>query len=73
MLTKLNKPKDDPKEGEPKWWKEYEDVFPKELRDLPSPQELVHEIELFLGIQPITRLPYKMSLSKALELKHQLN
>ena len=52
---------------------EYDDVFIEELIDLPPPQELVHEIELLLGTQPIAKSSYKMSLSKALELKHQLN
>ena len=35
--VKLNKPEDKPKEGEPGWLIEYDDVFPKELTDLPPP------------------------------------
>ena len=34
---KLNKPKGKPKEGEPRWLTEYDDVFPVELTDLPPP------------------------------------
>ena len=34
---------------------------------------MVHEIELILGAQPIAKAPYKMSPSKALELKSKLN
>ena len=33
--VKLNKPKGEPKEGEPKWLTEYNDVFPEELTHLP--------------------------------------
>ena len=33
----LDKPINPPSIGEPKWLKEYEDVFPKELTDLPPP------------------------------------
>ena len=71
--VKLNKPEGKPKEGEPEWLKEYIDVFPEELTNLPPPWELVHEIELLPGAQPIARSSYKMSLSEALELKQQLN
>ena len=33
--VKLNKPEDEPKEGEPEWLTEYKDVFTEELTDLP--------------------------------------
>ena len=69
----LNKPSSLPNEGDPEWLKEYDDVFPEELTKLPPPRELVHEIEVVPGSQPVARAPYKMSLSKALELKDQLN
>ena len=70
---KLNKPKSEPKEGEPEWLTEYGDVFLEELINLPPPQELVHERDLLPATQPIARASYKMSLFEALELKHQLN
>ena len=71
-ILKLNKP-DQKTEGEdPDWLGEYQDVFPEELTDLPPKRELVHEIELIPGAQPVARAPYKMSPSKALELKNQL-
>ena len=57
----------------PEWLDEYQDVFPKELPNLPPDQELVHEIELIPRAQPIARAPYKMSPSEALELKNHLN
>ena len=72
-VVKLNKPKGKPKEGEPKWLTKYNDVFPKELTDLPPPRELVHKIELLPRAQTIAKSSYKMSLSEALELKQQLN
>ena len=53
--------------------KEYKDVFPEELTSLSPKRELVHEIELILGSQPIAKVPYKMSPSKALELNNQLS
>ena len=68
--VKLNKLESEPKEGEPEWLIEYDDVFPEELIDLPPPRELVHEIDLLPGTQPIARASYKMYLSKALDLKH---
>ena len=71
--VKLNKPEGKPKEGEPKWLIEYDDVFPEKLTHLPPPQELVHEIELLPRAQPISRSSYKMSLFESLELKQQLN
>ena len=43
------------------------------MTSLPPKRELVHEIELILGAQPIAKTPYKMSPSKALELKNQLS
>ena len=70
FVVKLNKLEGKPKEGEPKWLIEYNDVFPEELIDLPPPWELVHDIDLLPRTQPIARASYKMSLSKALELKH---
>ena len=52
-VLKLNKP--DQVEGgeEPDWLTKYQDIFPEELIDLPPKRELVHEIELILGAQPI--------------------
>ena len=58
---------------DPKWLKEYKDVFPEELTSLPPKRELVHEIKLIPRAQPISKTPYKMSPSKALELKNQLS
>ena len=71
--VKLNKLEGEPKEWDPEWLTEYNDVFPEDLIDLRPPQELVHEIDLLPRTQPIARASYKMFLFKALELKHQLN
>ena len=71
-ILKLNKP-EKLEEGENSdWLGEYQDVFPEELTSLPPERELVHEIELIPGAQPVARAPYKMSPSEALELKNWL-
>ena len=72
-ILKLNKPKILEESQDPKWLKEYKDVFCEELTSLPPKRELVHEIELIPRAQPIAKTPYKMSPSKALELKNQLS
>ena len=69
-VLKLNKP--DPENNkleQLEWLSEYQDVFPKELTNLPPKRGLAHEIELIPGAQPIAKSPYKMSLSEALDLK----
>ena len=71
-VLKLNKPDQVEGGSDPEWLSEYQDIFPEELVDLPPERELVHEIELIPGAQPIARAPYKMSPSEALELKNQL-
>ncbi len=74
-ILKLNKPekKTESDGAEPEWLSEYQDIFPDELTSLPPERELVHEIELIPGAQPIARSPYKMSPSESLELKNQIN
>ena len=72
-ILKLNKLEKVEEGQEPSWLREYQDVFPKELTNLPPKGELDHEIELIPGAQPIAQSPYKMSPSEALELKNQLN
>ena len=72
-ILKLNKPERLEESQDPKWLKEYKDVFPEELTSLPPKRELVHEIQLILGAQPIAKEPYNMLPSKTLELKNQLS
>ena len=43
-------------------------IFLEELTHLPPNRELVHEIELIPGAQPIAKAPYKMSPLEALDL-----
>ena len=72
-ILKINKlGKEDEDQG-PDWLKEYQDIFPEELTELPPDRELVHEIDLIPGAQPIACAPYKMSPFEALELKNELN
>ena len=72
-ILKLKKSKKQEKNQDLEWLKEYQDVFLEELTNLHPKRELVHEIELIPGAQPIAKAPYKMSPSKDLELKNQLS
>ena len=69
-VLKLNKLEQVEGGSELEWLSKYRDIFPEELTNLPPKTELVHEIELIPGAQPIAIVPYKMSPSKALELKN---
>ena len=69
-ILKLNKVEKNFEGQEPEWLSEFEDIVSEELSELPPIRELVHEIELVPGAQPIAKTPYKMSLSEALELKN---
>ncbi|XP_030470573.2 uncharacterized protein LOC115688788 [Syzygium oleosum] len=65
------------KEDEPKLEdilvvREFPDVFTKELPGLPSKREVEFAIEVVLGIEPISKAPYRMSLTELKELKVQL-
>ena len=56
-ILKINKPgKEDENQG-PDWLKEYQYIFREELTELPPERELVHEIELIPGAQPIAHAP----------------
>jgi hypothetical protein len=52
--------------------KEFADVFPKELPGIPLERELEFTIDLKLGLEPITRTPYRMSTPELQELKMKL-
>jgi hypothetical protein len=52
--------------------REFADVFPEELPGFPPERELEFTIELKLGIEPIARMPYRMSMPKLQELKMKL-
>lgn len=51
---------------------EYLDVFPKDLPRLRLERELKFSIELVLGIQLISKAPYKMAPTEFVEMKKQL-
>ena len=51
---------------------EYEDVFPKELLELPPPREIEFSIELVPGTQSISISPNQMAPVEMKELKNQL-
>ena len=71
-IVKLNKVEESENGKEPEWLKEFSDVFPEDLVDLPPAREIDHEIEIFPGSEPVSKRPYKMSLPEAIELKEQL-
>ncbi|MCO5558561.1 hypothetical protein L7F22_012146 [Adiantum nelumboides] len=70
--VKLNKVNQSNSKSRPDWLKEYADVFPEDLTNLPPHREVDHEIETIPGCEPVSKRPYKMSLPKAIELKEQL-
>ncbi|KAL0537161.1 hypothetical protein IC582_026131 [Cucumis melo] len=49
--------------------REYPDVFPDELPELPTPRKIDFVIELEPDITPISRAPYRMALAELKELK----
>jgi len=52
---------------------EFLDVMPEELpEDLPPRRRVDHEIEMVLGVAPLTKAPYRMSHEELKELKVQL-
>ncbi|XP_038976913.1 uncharacterized protein LOC120107632 [Phoenix dactylifera] len=52
--------------------REYPDVFPEELPGLPPNREIDFEINLILGVGPISKAPYRMAPAELRELKVQL-
>ena len=52
---------------------EYQDVFPLDLPDgLPPSRDVDHPIDLLPGSKPVSRPPYRLSHSEALEVERQL-
>jgi hypothetical protein len=52
--------------------REFEDIFLEELPGMPPEKELYFTIDLKLGIEPIARMPYRMSTLELQELRMQL-
>ena len=51
---------------------EFLDVFPKELSGLPLDREIEFEIELLLGMAPMSKAPCRMTPAELKELNQQL-
>lgn len=66
-VVKLNPTGKEPQAQGLEWLSEYDDVFPEELPDLPSMQEVDHAIELVQGAQSIAKRPYKMYVLESIE------
>ncbi|GAU45188.1 hypothetical protein TSUD_178810 [Trifolium subterraneum] len=52
--------------------REFSDVFPEDISDLPPEREVEFGIDLVPGTSPISMAPYRMSASELNELKKQL-
>ncbi|KAL8135020.1 hypothetical protein AgCh_009885 [Apium graveolens] len=50
----------------------FQDVFPDELPGLPPDREIEFTIDLALGIEPVSKAPYRMALVEMKELATQL-
>ena len=53
--------------------KEYKDIFPNDLLDLPPSRPLDHAIELYPGSKPYSRAPYRFNIEELKGLKMQLD
>ena len=51
---------------------EFPDVFPKELPGLPPEREIEFAIKVAPGTKPISKAPYRMSLTELKELRVQM-
>ncbi|GKV48697.1 hypothetical protein SLEP1_g55500 [Rubroshorea leprosula] len=52
--------------------RDFPDVFPDELSELPPNREVEFSIDLVPGTAPISKAPYRMALTELKELKEQL-
>ena len=52
--------------------REFSDVFPEDLPGIPPDREIDFQIELALGIEPISKAPYRMAPLELKELKVQM-
>ena len=52
--------------------RDFSDVFPEDLLGIPPDREIDFQIELALGIEPISKAPYRMAPLELKELKVQM-
>jgi hypothetical protein len=52
--------------------REYKDMFPKEVPDLPLRRDIDFSIEITPGAIPTSKTPYRMSTPELVDLKLQL-
>nr|GEV78858.1 hypothetical protein [Tanacetum cinerariifolium] len=52
--------------------RDYPEVFPDDLSELPQPQQVEFRIELVPGAAPVARAPYRLAPSEMKELADQL-
>ena len=47
---------------------EFSDVFPDEILGIPPKREIDFTIEIVLGVAPVSKTPYRMSMPEMFEL-----
>ncbi|GKC05303.1 putative reverse transcriptase domain-containing protein, partial [Tanacetum coccineum] len=52
--------------------RDFPEVFPKDLPDLPPTQQVEFQIDLIPGVAPVVRAPYRLAPSEMKELSEQL-
>ncbi|KAA3472732.1 reverse transcriptase [Gossypium australe] len=52
--------------------RDFSDAFPEKLFGLPPSREVEFEIELILGITPVSIVPYRMAPKELIELRAQI-
>jgi hypothetical protein len=60
---------DEPSSDDHPILREYRDVFPEEVPDLPPRRDIEFSIDLAPGAVPVSRTPYQMSTPELVELK----
>ena len=68
----VNQPKDKKQVEQVPVVREFLDVFPEELKNLPPEREVEFVIDLLPGATPLSKTPYRMAPAELKELKEQL-
>ena len=63
---------DSPQLGDVPVVRDYPDVFPEDLTDLPPDREVEFQIDLVPGAKPVARAPYRLAPAEMKELSSQL-
>lgn len=72
LASVMNTKQELPKLQENMIVQDFEDVFPKELIDLPPKHDVYFVIDVIPGTEPISQMPFRMGMAEMKELKVQL-